>query len=70
MGILIVGAALAFIGIALLIALGAASMLAELVLAVFRRNETGTDRASRRDAIDDRRDALSERLDENTHRRT
>ena len=50
-------------------ALGAASMLAELVLAVFRRNETGTDRASRRDAIDDRRDALSERLDENTHRR-
>ena len=69
MGILIVGAALAFIGIALLMAPGAASMLAELVLAVFRRNETGTDRASRRDAIDDRRDALSERLDENTHRR-
>ena len=69
MGILIVGAALAFIGFALLMALGAASMLAELVLAVFGRNEAGTDGASRRDAIDDRRDALSERLDENTHRR-
>ena len=69
MGILIVGAALAFIGLALLMALGAASMLAELVLAVFRRNETGMDGASRLDAIDDRRDALSERLDENAHRR-
>ena len=69
MGILIVGAALAFIGIALLIALGAASMLAELVLAVFRRNETGTDRASRRDAIDDRRDALPGDNDDSAHRR-
>ncbi len=50
-------------------ALGAASMLAELVLAVFRRNETGTDRASRRDAIDDRRDALPGDNDDSAHRR-
>lgn len=69
MGILVVGAALAFIGFVLTMVPGAASMLAELVLAVFRRNETGTDSPSRLDAIDRKPDALSSRFDGKAYRR-
>ncbi len=69
MGILVVGAALAFIGFVLMMVPGAASMLARLVLTMFRLPESEADSPSRLDAIDRKPDALSRRFDGKARRR-